>query len=90
MLDEKPIDTAPRDGSAVMLWCDDGVWRKASWLEEDIWVTTDGEMRIKGTLDDAPEFVTARLWAPLVTTDDAVTQTAIAAAALDSPSVLPK
>ncbi|KKB11862.1 hypothetical protein VE25_10380 [Devosia geojensis] len=90
MLDEKSIDTAPRDGSAVMLWCDDGVWRKATWLEDDVWMTTDGEMRIKGTLVDAPEFVTARLWAPLVTEDDAAAQAAIAATALDTPTALPK
>jgi hypothetical protein len=90
MLDEKSIDTAPRDGAAVMLWCDDGVWRKAAWLEDDVWMTMDGEMRIKGTLVDAPAFVTARIWAPLVTDDDAAAQAAIAAGTIDTPTALPK
>lgn len=82
MLDEKPIATAPRDGSEIMVWCDDGVWRKVRWLEGDVWVTTDGEMRIHGTSNPDTTMITATLWTPAVTADDAAAQTVIASGAL--------
>ena len=82
MLDEKPITTAPRDGSEIMVWCDDGVWRKVRWDEGDVWVTTDGEMRIHGTSSPDSTMITASLWARIVTTDDSAAQAAIASEAL--------
>lgn len=82
MLDEKSITTAPRDGSEIMVWCDDGVWRKVRWHEEDVFVTTDGELRIHGTSNPDANMITASLWAGTVTNDDSATQAAIAADAL--------
>jgi hypothetical protein len=90
MLDEKPVDTAPRDNTEIMLWCDDGVWRKARWERDDIWITTDGEMHIQRTLEDAPSFLVARLWAPIMTDDDGAVQSAIVSRQSADPSVLSK
>ncbi|GLQ54432.1 hypothetical protein [Devosia nitrariae] len=90
MLDEKGIDTAPRDDTEIMLWCDDGVWRKARWERDDIWITTDGEMHIKCTLGDAPGFLVARLWAPIVTADDSAAQSAIVSTRSAGPNLLSK
>lgn len=90
MLDEKSVDTAPRDDTEIMLWCDDGVWRKARWDREDIWITTDGEMHIKCTMADAPGFLTARLWAPIVTADERAVRSAMVSTSPVDPNVLSK
>jgi hypothetical protein len=90
MLDEKPIHMAPKDNTEIMLWCEDGVWRKARWERDDMWITTDGEMHIKCTLEDAPGFLVARLWAPIVTADDGAAQSAIVSSRTADPSVLSK
>jgi len=84
MLDDKPIATAPRDGREIMVWCDDGVWRKVRWKGDDIWITTDGEMQVRGTVNPDPTMITASIWAPVMTTDDGASQAAIASGALSS------
>jgi hypothetical protein len=90
MLDEKTIETAPRDDSEIMLWCDDGVWRKARWDNDDIWITTDGEMHIKCTMQDAPGFLVARIWAPIVTADDGAARSAMVSNPSRGPDALSK
>jgi hypothetical protein len=86
MLDEKPIATAPRDGSEIMVWCDDGVWRKVRWEHDDVWVTTDGEMHIHGASTPDVSMINASLWAPVVTSDDGAAQAAIASDMLSGPT----
>lgn len=90
MLEEQSIDTAPRNDTEIMLWCDDGVWRKARWERDDIWITTDGEVHIKCTFKDAPGFLVARIWAPIVTADDGATQSPIVPTRSADPNVLTK
>lgn len=62
--DKRPIATAPRDGTKVRLWCDDGVWRTGSFVKDDWWEIGNGAARVKGLAEVDPATLTATHWMP--------------------------
>ncbi|GHA26290.1 hypothetical protein GCM10007989_22580 [Devosia pacifica] len=90
MLDERPIAEAPRDTSVVMLWCDDGIWRKARWHSGDIWLCLDGRTRIRGTSEVDRTIITAPLFAKKTRAGEKLAQAGILASTAASPTYAAK